>query len=496
MASGDHLIAGEASVWVQPGGPNTKPEFLGCHMVGDLAVPHGDTTLRYCPDPARPGRYVRAFSYAGEPGPVTVTITTFLKGTADWLEQVAEQGCPVAVYVHKTTCGRRDVFVNRVRSFVLYPASITNETFTGLASREPGDEAGTEYSTDISADEIFRPRSLTVARQAVAEPSALNDVAFCNAKRCTDTCGAAAPLGKSGFTGSDAPAGSPAAFADTHHTDDGGASWSTAPAHPFAAGEDIMSVACFQVSATATRKLVVREVDPADNLEVAYSDDDGETWTTVDVGVVNNQGALGPGALFALDMYHIWLVTGGGYVYFSEDGGATWTTQESGGTTSQNLWAVHFKDTDHGMAVGAAGAVIVTSDGGNTWTLATAPVSAILRCVGENGGGDIWWVGTAEGNLYYSSDFGTTWTRRSFSGDGGGIVHDLQFTSPLCGFMIHDTAGSVGTVFRTINGGYDWEPLTTPTNAGLNALWALNENLCYVVGEPSGGTAVIFKVSG
>jgi hypothetical protein len=496
MAKKDYLMAGEASLWVQPDGPNTEPKFLGCHMVGDLTVPKGDKTLRYCPDPARAGKYKKAFSFRGEPGPVTTSITTFLKKTADWLEIVAEQDCPVAVYIHKVTCGRRDVFTSFDRSFDLYPADITNENYTALASREPGDEAPSEYATDISGDEMYRPRALTVARQSIAETTTLNDIAFCNQKKCADSCGVAADLGESGWAVGEAPSGSPAAHADTWHTYDGGGAWTSPAAHPFDAGEDLMSEVCFQVGKGTTRKLVAREADPANPMEIAYSDDDGATWTRVTVGTVVNQGAMGQGALFALDMYHIWLVVNDGYIFFSGDGGLTWTPQEEGVATVQDLWAVWFSDENNGLAVGAAGVVLYTIDGGTTWSVGGIPVAAILGCVTDNAGGAIWWVGASCGDLYFSNDQGLTWAQRAFGEDGVGSVRDIQFSSPLDGFMIHDNATLVGAVWQTIDGGYDWSKLTTPTNTGLRALAVLSENLAFAVGRPSGGTAVVLKVSG
>jgi hypothetical protein len=72
-------------------------------------------------------------------------------------------------------------------------------------------------------------------------------------------------------------------------------------------------------------------------------------------------------------------------------------------------------------------------------------------------------------------------------------VNDIQFVNAVVGFMVVDTVAPVGSVYRTIDGGNDWQLLTTPTNAGLNALAVVNENLAYVVGNASGGSAVILK---
>jgi photosystem II stability/assembly factor-like uncharacterized protein len=60
-----------------------------------------------------------------------------------------------------------------------------------------------------------------------------------------------------------------------------------------------------------------------------------------------------------------WAVGDGGQIRASRDDGQTWTAQTSG--TTDDLYAVHFADAQHGAAVGRRGTVLVTADGGATW---------------------------------------------------------------------------------------------------------------------------------
>src|SRR3990167_3076362 len=113
------MVAGQSSVWIQPSGPNTKPEYLGCHEVGDVEEAQGDVTLLYCPDEKKTGKFKVVGSVQGEPDAPSFSLSTTVKATADWLERVA---CPVPIYVHKQACGRRDVFQNYDRSFVMQNA--------------------------------------------------------------------------------------------------------------------------------------------------------------------------------------------------------------------------------------------------------------------------------------------------------------------------------------------------------------------------------------
>ena len=487
--------AGDGTIWILPNGPNTKPVLLGCHMLDDIKRPRGDQTLRYCPDISAPSKWKAVLSYKGEPGPVTTTITTYVQRVMDVLESL---DCPVPLYILKRFCGRGDTFTNYDRAFALPGTDITNEGLTQLVAREPGDENASEQSFDVSAQDMFRVSGgIKVARQSIAETASLNDIAFCNTQKCEDSCGEAQAVCDDGFVVGDYPAGSPAVKSDVWYTNNGGGAWAF-DGQPFAAGEDVASAICFPVGKNTTRWLVARGTTDAGNpAEVAYSDDGGLTWTNVDVGTVDGQYVVRGNGLFALDQYHVWCVTTGGYIYFSDDGGLTWAAQEAGVLTVQNYNAIWFSDASNGMAVGDVDNVATTGDGGTTWSAGTATGSGddlISVYVIDSKKA---WVGADEaaGNatLYYTTDGATTWAVRTFSGHATGDVSDVQFVNELIGWMIHNTAAPVGTMFRTINGGYDWEAWTGPTNAGLNALWACGPNLAFAVGEASGGTAVILK---
>jgi len=73
-------------------------------------------------------------------------------------------------------------------------------------------------------------------------------------------------------------------------------------------------------------------------------------------------------------------------------------------------------------------------------------------------------------------------------------VADIAWANELVGYMIHNTAAPVGTIFVTINGGYSWKAITTPSNNGLNALSIADTSMVYAAGEVESGTAVIVKV--
>lgn len=495
------------ALWVQPNGPNTKPQYLGCHDLDDMTEPGGAVNLLLCFDHTDPTGYKTVGSTREPPGAVTTAITTFINETADYMETV---NCPFPLYVNGWKCGKPDVFTNYKRWFALAHAEIGDKTLAGLARRSE-DVESTQAFALTAWPPIVRGFEVEAMRQSTSETEGLNDIAFCNVQKCADECGEAQAICDDGCAVGDAAAGSPANTADVICTSDGGGVWTATTADPFAGGEDIASFVCFYVGADTIRRLVARgTADLANPAEIAYSDDGGVNWTNVDMTLTpggdaapNGQYAIGGNSLFAIDQYHIWLVTSGGYVYFSDDGGVTWTAQEQGViSVTANLICVWFADENNGFFGGVGNVLARTTDGGTTWTAVVGPVAEAandVQCVTRNRDSNIWWAGY-DGNtrMYYSTDDGANWTARAFTGSGvaGGEVADIAFYNDLCGWMLSNTSAPLGTVHRTRDGGYTWEAVTTPTNAGLNAIWPCGCNLAFAVGEAQGGTAVILKISG
>lgn len=489
------VLAGGWSAFVQPDGPNTQPIYLACHDFDDPEQDLGDINLLLCPDPDKPNKWKVTGSFQSEPSPVTFSITTSVRKTKDTLQTI---DCPVPIYLLEM-CGKRNVFTNWDSQAVIFdPSTITSKGLQNVGKKNQADQAESMKSFGIAAENFDNPFRPVAGRLSIAEPAALNGIAMCGSPKCADACGDAEALGQNLVVVGDAIAGSPADTAIPWSTSDKGQTWTQAAAAPFAAGEDAGPVVCVDMGGGVKRWIVARgETDAGNPAEIAYSDDSGATWTLVNVGSTNGQYALTGKSLFALDAEHIWLVTTGGYVYFSEDAGVTWTTQHAGTLTAQNLFFIHGSDERNLLAGGAADAILKSTDGGLSWALLTATGSGDDITAGFVITKRKFWVGTDGGDLWYTTDGGVTWAQRSFSGDGAGTVKGIGFANRLVGFMIHDTVAPVGRVFYTINGGWNWELLTGGgTNTGLNDLLVLGPDLAYAVGEPSGGSAVVLRVSG
>lgn len=487
MADNTPVYAGGWAIFAQPDGPGTLPIYLGCHDLDDIEKDEGDITLTRCPDPERINRWVVTGSYRGEPGPATTTITAAVTRSKETLASIALKGCGIPIYVAQAGCGKRNLFSNwESQIYALYPSIITSRGLTNVGKKDQADQGESMRPFGISADELFEFYRPTLGRQAIAETAAIRDIVFCNDAQCAGDCGQAKDACEDGAFVTEAVAGSPAGTADVWFKSGGGA-WAVGAADPFATSEDIASIICVQVDGETTRYIVARGTTDAGNpMEIAYTDDGGATWTQVDVGSTDGQFALGPDSLFALDFNHIWVVTSTGGIYFSDNGGVTWESQGSG--VVSNLWAIDMVNENVGYVVGASDVVLKTTDGGDTWTATTATGGGDINQTVDALSRDVVWVGTSGGDAWRSDDGGDSWEARY---SGGGSIPDIQFENDLEGWLIHNIGG-VGTLRRTVNGGFNWETVSGGgTNAGLNAIYVCGGDTAWVGGEVQAGTAYL-----
>ena len=493
MAKGDALTSGNGAVFVQPGGPNALHalEFLKCETVGDIAETEKALDLIRCHDPAGAG-YLNVGRTEGPPEPVTFTIDELVTGQRSWLEKA---DCPMAVYLLLNRCGPHNLPWSYVRGLALTRVERVGRTHTNWVNRDGDDAAGT--SIDLWAyprPDISDIETLLATRVTSAVTNALNDVIVNRDRRCLGDCDEAFDPGDEGLAVGDSAAGP--AVASILFTDDAGLTWAQAAAPPLAAGAGAMSCCAVWVGPN-TRRYIVGLIAPAGGQgQVAYTDNGGTTWTSVNVGgAAAGHGANDSQAFFALDYQHCWLASAEGYIYFSDDGFESVTAQEAGVLGVGDYNCIHFADEFYGVAAGVGDQIAITSDGGDNWALATA----------TGGGGDMLccWrfdsatilLGDDDGKLWCSNDGGTSWTQvTGWPGSGTGDIVAMEFYNKAVGFMLHNSGAAVGTILFTYSGGRLWQAIDTPTNSGLNAISVGDESHAIAVGELQGGTTMIIKV--
>jgi photosystem II stability/assembly factor-like uncharacterized protein len=478
------------ALWVQPGGPNSPVYFLGCHDLDAIAEPRigGKTPIRKF-NPSGNG-WLTVGTNRTPPDSVTASITGLLLKQKDWLEKL---DCPFNLFVLMRSCGPADIFTSYDRGFALRNADVLTRTYENLVRRE--EETESTVAAEISADPgLTQIDPIVIDRLSTAEINSFNSIWTNKDLTCFGDCGDTVEPGDLIFAAADSAVGP--ATGNVFYSIDGGVTFTVMATDPFAAGFHVMAVTSFMVGAITRRVLVSREGLGATQGQVAYTDNNGASWTVVSIGgaAVGHGCTTGRG-LFALDSRHIWLASADGYIYFSEDGGATWTAVEAGVIAVTPYTFVHFSDANYGIAGSAADVIVTTRDGGVTWTVATATGGAGDMLCGYRLDSNRLWLGDDDGKLWFSRDNGVTWTQRTgWTGSGVGDVMDISFVNDIVGYMASNSAAPVGTILRTIDGGYTWSVLATPTNLGLNDIDIGDSDIAFVAGEIQGALGVILSV--
>lgn len=307
-----YFVAGEGSLYAQPDGPNTAVYYLGCHNIGDIERGRGDFEPIYCKDPSGPNRFKVVGVVQGAAPLITTNIEAKITEELDRLEKA---DCAFTLFVTQSKAGRTDLFTNFDRIYVLGNTRISSDTYSGLSAMSAEDNASSMVSFEISAESLLVLAEYTISRQSTSETSHITDISFLNERRCRTDENVAQKTTDIGYASTAAPTGSPSATANVQKTINGGQTWAATAADPFAAAESVIAVETFYVGRNTYRVLVARGTTDAGNpAEVAYSDDEGATWTSANVGAIVGQFAFSRFSLF-FAQYAKYLVWHGDWLY-------------------------------------------------------------------------------------------------------------------------------------------------------------------------------------
>ena len=132
--------------------------------------------------------------------------------------------------------------------------------------------------------------------------------------------------------------------------------------------------------------------------------------------------------------------------------------------TTKFLTRIQFVDTLFGWAAGDSGTVIHTTDGGGTWTIqntgiAGYPVENIFflnRNIGWGVANDYFFWGT---KILRTTNSGLNWSVSVFP-DTTQVFNTIYFFDSQTGYL----SGFTGTIFKTTNGGANWNQQNVDTN--------------------------------
>lgn len=478
-------------VWFQEGGPGPARgrDYFGHWKAGSLAWSLGDLTTIRQPDPDQYGKFIRVGRYRGEPGDPELPVMARYTLDRSRLLKAARGGCEHAVHVHMGRCANpQDFHRGWEKAIIIEGASINNYGTEDLGALGPDEESAVNEEVTFVGTDLYEVTRLTFSETGGALVTReVTDVYFCDSAQCA-ACG----LGSDGCQVILALEGgvtaSPGQAPTVIYSRDGGATWAERTVATLASNQAGSAIFC------AGSYVVVASADDNAFHYIALTDLLAGTgsWTEVNTGFVS--AAAAPLSVHALGASEIWVAGEAGTIYFSDDITVGVTVSTNGGVTVQDLNDIHAFDSLNIVAVGASNAVLRTTNGGTSWALVVGPaVGVVLNAVWMMSALE-WYVGSAAGRLYYTTDGGASWVERTFPGSGAGVIRDIKFATPSVGYLAHNTATPAGRVLRTIDGGYSWYVLpedagNIPANDYVKAI-AICDDPNVIVGGGLGDNAV------
>jgi photosystem II stability/assembly factor-like uncharacterized protein len=223
-------------------------------------------------------------------------------------------------------------------------------------------------------------------------------------------------------------------------------------------------------------------------LDFIRTTDGGNTWTK---GKLGTDKTLRASNISAIDGQEAWVamhkigpIPGnyygsfgkGGGVFHSTDGGLTWEHTNPGELFDNNSVPrfVHFKDKNHGIAVGDPNGgyfeIYITNNKGKKWkrvpqeNIPAAKPNEIGWISGHAVIDNTIWFGTDSGRIFKSEDFGKTWAVHTVDPIPGTYVHEIAFLDDALHGVAHLRGRGRTFVFSTSDGGLTWTNYFQPPN--------------------------------
>jgi len=483
---------GSTRVFVQEDGsyPDAAYDFQGCLALGESEQDLGDLTVVRCPSTERPNAWVIVDTIVGAPDLPTVDITQRMdRALRDVWWSIARRGCYFNMQV-KIFCNGLPQDYNAWDSKLLYlGARMTSRTLPAMNPLDSEDNAQADLTGSITYRNLIEILRLTFGTKGSATVVSeildgfFNDVISCGECGSTPSDGCQKQYWLAANSG-----GSPGLSSRIVYTIDGGATYGQLNITPLAASSARRIAAMGQY-------LIGVAVTSAGHFYATFADIDAgiTNFTLVTTGYTT-----APRAVVVKSPNEAFIAGAGGYIYFLDDPTGTPTILTDGSLTAQDLNDIHFSGNTV-VAVGASNAVLYSENNGETFTSVTGPaVGVTLNTVWVLPTG-VWWVGAANGTLWWTRNKGVTWTQQTNINSTNSSVDDLWFVDENVGYLVSQT-GAVGRVYSTHNAGNSWQLASStdprlqgvPTALRFNVVTGCGYNIVGIGGAvTAGGDGVI-----
>lgn len=467
--------------------PDHKPAYQSAMKAGSPSQSFGDIEKIEIPSPSEFGKFVEIGSIRGATDRVSITLEG--RYAADLKSEVlrmARAGCALDLQINIGSCTDPSDYNTFTKKLIIESAYITSWDAEDLGALGSDEQAGVNESVDVSGRDIYEIVPLSWSEKASSIiTNEVVDITLCDTPSCGD-CETESTGCQSFYALTKAAGGSPSTPADVVYTLDTGTNWYADDINSLQAAEEPDAIDC-----VGTYLVVVSETTESLHYALKSALDGttaGDDWTEVATGFV---AGAGPRDIDADPTGTIAFIVGAnGYIYSTQDPTAGVTVLDAGVLRPSGVWnAVDAFSDEFAVCVGDDG-IIAKTENGTTWSTVTGPVAVgvgiDLTCVAIRST-SVWLVGANNGRFYYTLDGGGTWATGSFPGSGTGTVEAIEGAGESVVYMSHTTAGALGRILRSSNGGYDWVVVpegsgSLPLNDRINAIAACSSDPDVVVG--------------
>ncbi len=472
--------------WIIQNGaaPHHAPEYKGKVRFGDWSQSFGDLTRIEEPDEGRFDSFNIVDTVRGATDFVTFDMEGLLPMSQSSLLNLARLGCLFDAQAHIGRCQDPRLYdTNWEKLFIFEDARATQISVSNFGALSSDDRAAATESISVSAERVYELVKLNFANVNNVSSNIPVGVAVYGQRECTE-CEESNLVGCETVFVLFNNASSGTAQAEMVFSDDGFATSGSTIISPFAGVPTAIEVVGSYV-------FVISEDLP--DIYYAYIPDilqGTETWETI-AGPGDNLTAISsssPNVAWVGDD------AGGIHKVTQLAFARTWSVG------SAAIVDIHAYSDNVVLAIEESTAYY-TINSGQTFT-ETNPVGATnltcCRIVAENN----WLIGDDDGNLWYSTNTGTSWSEQSLAVPMYRI-NDIHAVTKSVVFMVGmNAANTAGAAYRSTNGGNSWKVLpdlvgNMPTNTGISriGLCKAEPNLVYFTGENS-TTGLIIKGAG
>lgn len=427
------------------------PDYRSCYKMGGLSKTYGDVTTIEMPSESSYDGFYEAGEIRGTAERATASlIGRYARKLRSDLIKLGEIGCSFDVQLHLGACQAPDDFDTFDKALVFEDVLIPDISTDDLGALESGERAVVNETASISAKSFFEILPLSFGPKAASiVTNEVIDVAICDTKSCGE-CESPSDGCQRIYAITKAAGGSPSTPADVVFSIDGGSNWYAHDIDTLGAAEEPSALDCL-------KGYLIVVSNETDSLHYVDLDDLNEytdpAFTEVTTGFV---AAGSPNDIYSVGSL-AFVVGDAGYVYKLENASSGVSVLDAGSATTNDLLRVHAIDQETAIAVGENGAIVYTTNG-TEWSASPAsPVGfGVHLMAGVIVTDTVWVVGANNGNIYYTTNGGNTWTTGSFTGSGAGVVYDIMPATDSIWYMAHATATPLGRILRSYNAGATW----------------------------------------